>query len=160
MKDEAVDRIIQSGAERKPVQPQSQNTPADHHPPPKVNSRQVTKPGKTQSKERWFLTEQGAFFVQLLNSKLEKIIDTSAEIEKIFKDQCLRFSFQKKRCRVVVTFPRDFPRSSLEVTYDVPEASAPLQFTMLCSQLSEEHVDRIVKTINNSVPTLGYCSEV
>ena len=158
MKDEPVRWTILNGAEVKHVQPQSQsqNTLTDYHPPPKGKTYQVTEPGKTQIEGRWYLTDQGAFFVQLLNSKLEKIIDKSTEIEKTFQDQCLRFSFQRKTCRVFLTFPQDFPiNSSLKIKCIVPGASDSLKWSFPDVQLSAtEIVDSIVQFLKDNVPAV------
>ena len=151
MQDDLVYQEIQKG-EEKLIQPQSQYTPTDYYPPKKGNSHQVTK-----SDKGWFLTDQGSFFVQLLNSKLEKIIDTSTEIEKTCTDQCLRFSFQRKTCRVFLTFPQDFPsNSSLEIMCVVPGASDPLKWLVTRAQLSAEFVDRIFQLLKESVPTVHH----
>ena len=151
MKDDAVHRAIRSGAEmpRRQLQPQNTSTVIS---PTNGNLHQLAKPEKIKNDERWFLSDQGSYFVQVLNSKLEQIIDKSTEIEKTIKDQCLQFSFQRKGRRVTLTFHRNSAKdSSLEMVCDVPGDREPRKGTFRDVQFSEEYVNTIVHFVKKCV---------
>jgi hypothetical protein len=155
MRDEVVVNKISSGAET-PSQPR--NPPIDYYPSTQRNTSEapITKSCKKENEGRWYLTDQGAGFVQHLNCKLERIIDASTNIERTFKNECLRFSFQRNTCSVVLIFPKDFPNSSLIIVCNVPGSSSPLKLAMpkASDLVSVEFVDQILRGIKDMVPTV------
>ena len=151
MQDEAVRRTIWSGAEMPLGQLQPQNTSTVIS-PTNGNLHQLAKPEKIKNDERWFLSDKGSYFVQVLNSKLEQIIDKSTEIEKTMKGQCLQFSFQSKRRLVTLTFHHDSAKnSSLEMVCDVQGHREPREATFWDVQFSAEYVNSIVDFVKKCV---------
>ena len=151
MKDDAVRHAIRSGAEMPLRQLQPQNTSTVIS-PTNGNLHQLAKPEKIKNDERWFLSDQGSYFVQVLNSKLEQIIDKSTEIEKTMKGIGLRFSFQSKRRPVTLTFHRDSAKnSSLELVCDVQGHREPRKATFKDVQFCAEYVNTIVDFVKECV---------
>ena len=144
MRDDIVSNRISEGAE-KTMLPQPRNTSQA------LNGKSVEQ----QNEGRWFLTDRGAYIVQFLNSKLEKIIDQSSSIEKTFTQGGLTFSFRRKTCRVAITFPQDFPNSAVKIVCNTPGAAGPLEWTIGHTEhISVEIVDPIVQSIKDVVPTV------
>ena len=145
MRDDIVSKKISVGAE-KIMLPQQRNTSEA------LNGKSVEQ----QNEGRWYLTDCGSYFVQVLNSKLEDIIDASTSIEKTFTQGCLKFSFRRNTCRVALTFSQDFPNSGVKIVCSVPNAGSPLKLTMPnIKQISAEIVDQIVQKVKDVVPTVA-----
>ncbi|CAB4021014.1 Hypothetical predicted protein [Paramuricea clavata] len=125
MRDEVVANKISCGAET-PSQPP--NPPIYYYPSTqtKTSEAPVGEYVKPENDGQWFHSDWGVHFVQLLNSKLEKMIDASTTIEKTLKKQCLQISFQRKKCSVLLIFPQNFPNSALVFNCKVLGDSSPV----------------------------------
>jgi hypothetical protein len=150
MLDDIISRKISKG-EEKFILPQPQPMNTSEAPDEKREQRQQQNLGS------WYLSDSGAHFFQVLNSKLEEIIDARTNIEKTLKDKCLKFSCRRNTCLVDLTFPEDFPNSAVKVSCRVPDSSSLLQWTIaVTDQISDETVEQIVQKIKDAVPTV-YC---
>lgn len=155
MCDDVVVNKISSGAET-PSQPR--NPPIDYYPSTqtKTSEAPVGEYVKPENDGQWFHTDWGVHFVQLLNSKLEKMIDASTTIEKTLKKQCLQISFQRKKYSVLLIFPQNFPNSPLVVNCKVPGHSSPVPWDVHIEpgQDDVEIVNQIVDHLKKHIHTV------
>ena len=140
MRDEIVAKNVRSGEE---TTIQERSPPIDYYPSTQTHTSEAQA---TNKHGQWFLTDWGTCFVQLLNSKLDKIIDASTNIEKTLKKECLQFTFQRNKCRVQLLFPQDFPNSGLKVICKVPGVRPPIQWNINLTPTEDqvEFVDQMV----------------
>ena len=153
MHDEIVAKNIWSGAERAI---QERNPPIDYYPSTQTHTSEAQA---TNKHGQWFLTDWGTSFVQLLNSKLDKIIDASTNIEKSRKNECLQFSFQRNKCKVRLLFPQDFPKSGLKAICEVSRVKLPqeIELNMILSATKDqvELVDHIVGPLKEHIDNVA-----
>jgi hypothetical protein len=135
-------------------------------PPQPMNASQALDKKSSKQQNKWYCSDSGARFFQVLNCKLEDIIDTQTTIEKTLTGNCVTFSCRRNNCPVDLTFPEDFPNSDVNVVMmsDVPCASSSKNVdraslrkiewnVTITGQNSDEAADMIVQSIKGMLST-------